>query len=150
MTFIEVWQVYEGSDGEATKRLYAMLEHFGAAGAVAINLFRAQKCSARAKVYRGGGFRGAAYDRKQWSMDNLCQILAGKADEIGVKWGWKEDPEQAFHKWVLYIDLPIGQVSFHTASRGAGPDYAGEWDGSHQSPNRVVRFVASLFLVPVA
>ena len=30
---------------------------------------------------------------------------------------------------ILYIDLPTGQVSFHSPNRGEGPEYEGGWDG---------------------
>lgn len=136
-----VLAVYQGSDGDATRALYAELEQFGPRGAPAVNLFRAQKNSERAKVYRGRGYRGAAYDRKQWAMDNLAQALAGDV----LAWGWGEDPTQPFHKAVLYVDLPSGQVSFHCATRGAGPDYPGVWDRQvGQSPGRIYRFVADV------
>lgn len=64
--------VYAGSDGELTKRYYSELETKGPIGLVAMNLFRAQKCSARAKVYRGGvrgrgSYKSMAYERKSWS-----------------------------------------------------------------------------------
>lgn len=42
--------------------------------------------------------------------------------------------------WVLYVDLPGGQVSFHSAERYAGSDYTGEWDGKHLSAERIIRF----------
>lgn len=29
---------------------------------------------------------------------------------------------------ILYVDLPSGQVSFHSPTRGDGPDYDGAWD----------------------
>jgi hypothetical protein len=143
-----VLSVFEGSSGDATMALYGELRALGLAGAVAIELFRAQKSSSRAKVYRGGGFKGKAYDRKQWAMDNLSKALA----ELGsLPWGWKLDPAQAFHNWVLYVDLPNGQVSFHTAMRGHGPDYPGEWDGvKNMSAARVCRFVADLFMIQIA
>lgn len=138
-----VLSVFEGSSGDATIALYNELRELGASGAVAIELFRAQKSSSRAKVYRRSGFKGKAYDKKQWAMDNLARALT----EFGaLPWGWKIDPTQAFHNWVLYVDLPNGQVSFHTAARGAGPDYAGDWDGvKNMSPTRVCRFIADLF-----
>lgn len=76
-------------------------------------------------------------------MDNLCRHLA-ELGELG--WGWKQDPAQEFHNWVLYVDLPNGQVSFHTAARGEGPDYAGDWDRVRDmSPTRICRFVADTF-----
>ncbi|WP_025036118.1 hypothetical protein [Bradyrhizobium sp. DOA9] len=135
--------IYEGSNGDATIALYNDLRELGVAGVVGLELFRAQKASARAKVYRGGGFRGRAYDKKQWAMDNLCRALA----EVGsLRWGWKIDPAQEFHRWVLYVDLPNGQVSFHTSSRGEGPDYPGDWDGARNiSPQRICRYCADLF-----
>ena len=140
-----VISVYRGSDGDATKALYARLEALGPLGFIAVNLFRAQKASERAKVYRGGGYRGMAYDRKQWALDNLCRALTEHAADQGIAWGWGEDPAQPVHKHVLYVDLPTGQVSFHAPSRGEGPDYPRAWDGvPGQSPDRIIRFVARL------
>lgn len=139
---VALMQVYAGSDGAATKALYARLEPLGPAGAVAINLFRAHKASARAKLYRGGGHRGRAYDKKEWSLGNVAEILAAHADALHIRWGWKLDPTQAFHRWVIYVDLPAGQVSFHAAARGEGTDYPGDWDGSReQGPTRICRYV---------
>jgi hypothetical protein len=131
--------IYEGSIGDETKAYYAQLQERGVIGYVAMNLFRAQKCSARAKAYRGG-FKGEAYDRKNWSMGNLAHALVLNGATLGIPFGWKQDPAQAFHNWVLYVDLPAGQVSFHSATRGEGPDYAGEWDGNHESAARICAF----------
>jgi hypothetical protein len=145
-----ITRIYTGSDGDATKALYAQLEALGPRGVIAVNVFRATKCSERAKVYRGGipgkgSYRSAAYERKQWSMTNLCRALETHAAALGIRWGWAEDPEQAINRWVLYCDLPTGQVSFHTAARGVGPLYTGEWDGIRGAgPGRVCRFAAAL------
>jgi len=142
-------EVYVASDGELTKAFYAALQDSHAVGAIAVNLFRAQKCSARAKVYRGRGNRSAAYERKQWSMGNLCDILFAHADSLAITWGWKEDPGQAFHAWVLYVDLPgYGQVSFHTGARGNGPDYPGKWDGTQKSAERICAFCDWVLALP--
>lgn len=143
-------RIYDGSDGDATKALYHELEAIGPVGAVAINLFRAQKCSARAKVYHGGvpgqgSYRDMAYERKEWSMANLCKVLGAHAAELGILWGWKVDPVQPFHTWVLYVEMPTGQVSFHTRARGKGPDFTGEWDGVRgASADRILRWIAGL------
>jgi hypothetical protein len=146
MNLAEVLTVYTGSSGDATKAMYERLGKFGPAGEVAVNLFRACKSSERAKVYRGGGFRGMAYDRKQWAMDNLARVLVVHAEALGIRWGWREDPAQGFHRIVLYIDLPTGQVSFHTANRGEGPGYPDEWDGVRKAgPERICRWIVSLF-----
>lgn len=145
---MNVQAIYDGSDGEATKALYTRLSAIGPAGEIALNLFRASKSSTRAKVYRGGirghgSFKGMAYDRKTWAMGNLCTVLTSHAQQFEIAWGWKVDPLQDFHRWVLYIDLPLshGQVSFHAQHRGDGPDYVGEWDGiKGLSSDRIVRW----------
>lgn len=136
-------EIYKGSNGEATKAFYQKLEALGPIGLVAINLFRAQKCSSRAKEY-SRRYKGDAYDRKNWSMRNLCDILTKHAAELNLVWGWKVDPAQEFHKWVLYVDLPTGQVSFHSATRMDGPDYPGDWDLCHLSAERIIVWVQSL------
>jgi hypothetical protein len=143
--------VYAGSDGAATRAYYARLEQFGAIGRIAMNLFRAQKCSARAKVYRGGvrgggSFKRMAYERKEWSLAELVGVLEAWRQNGGmpeIAYGWKQDPGVLFDgepSWVLYVDLPVGQVSFHAPARSLGPDYPGEWDRSHASEARILRF----------
>lgn len=140
----DVIAAYQGSSGEATKALLARLEQLGELGVVAAYLYRAQKASERAKVYRVGGFRQMAYDRKDWALRELVAALQG-APGAGIVWGWGVDDKQPYHKQVLYIDLPTGQVSFHTGARGEGPDYAKGWDGRPgQSPDRIVRWLARL------
>lgn len=147
-------EVYLGSDGESTKQFYAVLLARGAAGDIAMNLFRAQKASERAKVYRGGArgrgsFKSLAYDKKTWSMKNLCRVLTWRGAELGIRFGWKEDPETLFGErasWVLYVDLPTGQVSFHAPVRGDGPDYPGEWDQQRgMSVQRVLDYAEAVF-----
>lgn len=132
--------IYDGSDGAATQALYDRLTTFGAIGIIALNLFRASKCSGRAKEY-SRRWKGPTYDRKNWSLENLHKALLEHAELLKLRWGWKEDPKQEFHKQVLYVDLPTGQASFHSANRfEKGIDYPGEWDGSGESANRIVRF----------
>lgn len=143
-------EVYRGSDGDATKRMYSLLERQGPVGIVAMNLFRAQKCSERAKVYRGGipgrgSYKAMAYERKNWAIANLCSILLLHADRLGIIWGWKIDPDQVVHSWVLYVEIPgEGQVSFHSANRMDGPDYPGEFDGQHASAGRIIAFCQAI------
>lgn len=146
---VEISQVYNGRDGDATKRLYAELEKCGPAGVVAVNLLRASKTSEAAKRYRGGdkhgSYRSQAYSRKQWSMENLARELTAHAEALGITWGWAQDPKQEYHSWVLYIELPMGQVSFHTGARGVGPDYAKPWDGMRGvSGTRIISWAATL------
>jgi hypothetical protein len=148
--FAEAAEAYRGSDGDATHALYARLGQHGPAGVVAVNLFRAQKASERAKVYRGGArgrgsFRAMAYDRKGWAIGNLCTTLATHAGALGIVWGWGFDPDQPVHRLVLYVDLPSGQVSFHAAERGPGPDYPASWDGVPAiSPQRILTWIGRL------
>jgi hypothetical protein len=147
-------EVFEGSDGELTKRYYAELEKRGPLGVIAMNLFRAQKASARAKVYRGGlrgvgSFKRMAYDKKQWSIEQLAAALF--TSPVEMKHGWKQDPTVVFDQdpsWVFYVELPMGQVSFHSPTRGKGPDYSGDWDGQHKSEERILRFCDSVYHAP--
>lgn len=141
MTALEVFQQ---QNGELTKAYYERMNALGPAGRVAVALFRAQKRSSRAKDYRGGRYRRLAYDVKQWSIDELVKLLSVHAGELGIfTWGWKDDPHVTFDgevSWVLYVDLPQGQVSFHCPHRGKGPFYLKEWDGAHKSAERILAF----------
>lgn len=158
-TVAQIVRIFGGSDGEATKALYGRLQRLGPPGVVAMNLLRAQKNSDRAKVYRGGNAEGSykrqAYERKTWAMGQLCvELLAHGAAADVARWGWKLDPQAAGpHCWVLYVDLPRGQVSFHTDARGHGPDYPGDWDRAlGASTNRIIYFAADVLdrLEPLA
>lgn len=141
-------EIYQGSCGAATKAYYKELERLGPIGVLAMNLFRAQKCSARAKLYRGGirgrgSYKSMAYERKAWSMENLCSVLLEHGAKLAIRWGWKQDPKVLFDEqesWVLYVDLPQGQVSFHNRVKYAGPLYAGDWDGFRASCDRILAF----------
>lgn len=142
---MNVQDIYSGSDGEATKALYAQLATHGPIGEVATNLFRAMKSSERAKVYRGGGYRGMAYERKNWALSNLTAMLVQHASALRLVYGWQRDEDTPGYPWVVYVDLPTGQVSFHAPSRGDGPDYAGAWDGiKGVSADRIVRWCQSI------
>lgn len=50
------------------------------------------------------------------ATDNLCKILTEHGAQLGLEWGWQNDAQQERHKWVIYVLLPTGQVSFHTES----------------------------------
>lgn len=144
--------IYQTSDGELTKKYYALLKTKGIPGVIAMNIFRAQKCSFRAKQYRKRSHKDNAYDRKKWSIDQLSEILVQFGETAGITFGWKEDPNVLFGgddskvSYVFYVDLPTGQVSFHCRERGKGPDYNKEWDGVKlASQQRVLDFCDSLF-----
>lgn len=138
-------QVYYGSNGGATRSFCVRLEKCGQLGRVAAALFRAQKASARAKVYHGGihrrdggwdSYRELACERKAECLGKLCWLL--EEDDCGLQWGWKPDLSQSYARQVLYVDLPVGQVSFHSTARFSGPDYPGDWDGEHKSEQRIL------------
>jgi hypothetical protein len=127
-----VHAVFDGSDGDATRALYKELAERGPLGLIALNLFRANKNSARAKVYKGGNDKGSSRDQ-QYPVPEV------------PKWGWAKDEDQQKHSWVLYVHIPTGQISFHTEHRGDGPDYQGDWDGIRgASVERVCKWAAQL------
>jgi hypothetical protein len=139
--FSEANRVFNQSDGEVTKTYYAKMNARGLQGQLAVSLFRAQKRSIAAKKYKRGRFVRDAYDVKNWSISEICRILATMQDfEMAPRWGWKRDPSTPGYEWVLYVDLPTGQCSFHTASRLNGPDFDGEWDGIGMSKERICRY----------
>jgi len=144
---MSVREIYEGSNGEATTGLYKRLFKLGSIGEIAVYLFRACKTSERAKVYRGGisgkgSYRSMSYDRKNDSLEKLCNVLTNCADKYEITWGWKKDYRQEKHSWVLYVDLHgIGQMSFHSETRYIGPKYYGKWDGKSESAKNVITFV---------
>jgi hypothetical protein len=144
--------VYNGSDGALTRRFYSALEKRGPVGIIAMNLFRAQKCSRRAKKYGpssgvgGKSYRELAYERKGWSLKQLTIALMEHSEALGIGFGWGLDNAQPFNKWVLYIDLPgFGQCSFHSPERYEGPDYPGEWDGLRMSEHRIIRYCQNVY-----
>lgn len=137
----EAMRVFKQSDGEVTKSYYASMNAKGLNGQLAVALFRAQKRSSAAKKYRRGAWRRDAYDVKNWSLSEVCRILDSMtAFEMAPQWGWKKDKNTPGYEWVLYVDLPTVQCSFHSANRLSGPDYKGEWDGCGLSAERICRF----------
>lgn len=131
-------EVFQGTNGDVTKAYYIELNSKGPHGQLATALFRAQKRSTAAKAYKRGKFTRAAYDVKNWSLTEIVRIM--QAFNTGFTWGWKHDPNTPNFEWVLYVDIPTGQVSFHSHDRLAGPDYAGEWDGQHVCRERIISF----------
>lgn len=144
-------EVFNQNDGGTTQSFYAELNRLGPLGEIAVALFRAQKRSSRAKEYRRGRFRRMAYDVKSWSLSELCRLLEKHG---GFVWGWKQDQEVRFGEeasWVLYVDLPgFGQISFHSPTRGAGPEYPGDWDRQHASEERIIAFTDAVMAGVVA
>lgn len=139
---MEAHQVFNQNDGEVTKAYYARLNALGFQGQLAVALFRAQKRSTAAKKYRGRQYTQAAYDVKNWSLSEICRILGGIEGnrEWPHLWGWQRDPSTPGFEWVLYVETPTGQCSFHSAERLAGPSYPKEWSGLHNSAEVILKF----------
>lgn len=95
----------------------------------------------------GKSYRDLAYDRKDEALTNLAMLLADTAH--GLPWGWKRDEKNHSARNILYLDLPRGQVSFHSAHRHRGPDYLNDWDGEKKSEQRILEFCNSLMAEPV-
>lgn len=134
-------KVFAQSKGAITTAYLKRLRERGPRGKIAAELFVAQKASERAKTYSGDG-TDLAYDRKAEGLQALCEILA--EDNCGLQWGWKPDWIAHRPPFILYIDLPDGQVSFHSHDRFAGPDYPNAWDRSSLSRRRILLFCDSV------
>jgi hypothetical protein len=140
-----VRECYRGSDGKKTMALFDRLHFSGENGELAILLFRAIKASSRAKVYRGKSdtgesYRSLAYNKKGDTLKQLAEFLDNAGCGSSV-FGWKID-EHAEHqnRWVFYVELSTGQVSFHSPTRHQGPTFDGSWDRSGESEERIIRF----------
>ncbi len=131
---MSVEEIFDGSDGTATRWLHRRLDKLG--GTIAKLCLLAQKSSERAKKYGRSKYRDMSYDRKGEGLEQLCAELS-KQDQI--RWGWGVDGNGP-HCNVLYVDLPVGQVSWHSSDRYEGPDYPDEWDGLRASHDRVIEY----------
>ena len=162
-------RVFKESDAGLTVAYYRRLCAIGPVGVIAMNLFRASKTSSRAKVYRGRHYREASYGIKNYSLSELYKALAAIGElcwncgrraadhnehllcpsqkslfNNSRSWGWKRDPKTRDYEWVLYVDIPTGQASFHSPTRGDGPDYAGAWNPGEGSTAAVLAFCEQL------
>lgn len=79
------FEVFHQQNGDVTKAYYAELSSCGPLGEIAVALFRAQKRSSRAKDYRRGRWRRAAYDVKEWSISEVCRLLAEHGEKFGFR-----------------------------------------------------------------
>lgn len=92
----------------------------------------------RANYRRSRDARELDYKRKSEAVAEACQL----APVAGTTFGWRKDGGGVV-PWVVYFELPgIGQASFHSPERGAGPDYSGVWDGLKGStPGRITKAI---------
>lgn len=131
--------VFAQQNGDVTKQYYAKMNSLGAAGQLAVALFRAQKRSTAAKKYGRSRYRGAAYDVKDWSISEICRILLTHP-ELGLQWGWQYDQNTINFEHVLYVETPCGQCSFHVSHRGQGPIFKGKWDRLRASVDSILEY----------
>lgn len=77
-------------------------------------------------AYRGSrDARQRDYSEKASALDEA----AVAAQECGVNAGWQPNSDKDSPvPYIVYFDLPTGQVSFHTTSDCGLPRYDGEWD----------------------
>jgi hypothetical protein len=86
-----------------------------------------------------------AYEKKNWSLGNLSDVLTEHGDRLNLRWGWQADTATPGFEWVLYVDTPCGQVSFHSSTRLKGPGYPHAWDGVvNGSVGRIIRWCDQL------
>ena len=138
--------VFNQQNGDVTIAYYATMNTKGIEGQLSVALFRAQKRSTAAKNYRNRKFTRGAYEVKNWSLSEVCRILgAMQAFDMAPAWGWKRDPNTPGFTQVLYVDLPIGQCSFHSADRLSGPDYCGEWAPGAGSAAAIIAYCDSVW-----
>jgi hypothetical protein len=152
-------EIFEGSDAAKTKAYYARLTAQGPYGIIAAFLMRAQKASTRAKKYHGisplwskghrVSYRDLAYERKGISLQQLNDALEDHEKTVNIPFGWKEDPKQPYARWVLYVDLPQGQVSFHNTMPYSARIYPRDWDRQHASAERIFAFCEAVMLMPI-
>ena len=135
-------EAFESRDRSVTMAYQNSLIQRGVCGQLAFGLFRAQKRSTFAKGYRRGGHRKNSYDKKNDALKYVDAILSRNQDALtGIHWGWKEDPRQEYHNWVLYVEFENRtQCSFHAASPISGKRFAGEWDREHRSQNVILSY----------
>lgn len=136
-----VAQAFYGSNPGRTRSVLSRLAKCGPPGLLAAACFRAQKASKTGKRRYGRYTReysGYAYARKRDQLQAVASILAGHPS-LGLVWGWGDDDGNNCAPHVLYVDLPVGQVSWHAEFRGA-QEYPGEWDGQHRSEQRIIRY----------
>lgn len=119
------------------------LERLSQEGKIAALLFRAQYASSRAKRFTGRHSRSRAYDNKGEYLEKLCQVLLDNS--CGLVWGWGTDCAPNMPSDVLYVDLPQGQISFHSLDRFEGPDYLSRWDGLDVSERRILLFCEQIW-----
>ena len=134
-------EVFHQQNGDVTKAYYAELAALGPQGEIAVALFRAQKRSSRAKDYRRGRYRAAAYDVKSWSMRELCRLLAAHAlahahgrAGLSERMGWAARVLRGADYRILRCRIRVGGRCA-VSSQYSGFAEHGAGMGGHSLPN---------------
>jgi len=133
--------IFKARDSKATMEFCTELATRGIDGAVAVSLYQVQYSSSRAKKYRRDG-RQSSYARKNQVLSRVPHWLKASS----IPFGWGHDRSTIAYPWVLYVDLPTGQCSFHNQSRGPGPDYLGKWIDDKPSFDVVMDYCDAVLL----
>lgn len=111
---------------------------------VAAALFRALKCSDVASRYYGK-YAEARYEAKDKTLLHLCETL----QQSHFPWGWREDNNDDFEPWSLYVELPGGLVVLQSSDRTDGPDYDGQLENEDATGDRILDYCDAMLLQPL-
>lgn len=121
----------------------------GRVGMIGAALLNCQKESSNAKKHLKGHAgaiqsRRLSRERYQQKHQAMAALQVHLKEYQTFNWGWAPDPNpsksSAVH--VLYVDLPTGQVGFHSTQmlgRNAKV-YTGQWDGQNKNMERIFKF----------
>jgi hypothetical protein len=130
-------------DDESLMVLALTLEGHGPTGEIASFMLRAQIYSDAAKSADTRSDAQDIYSRKNWAMQRLYFALKAHAASAGLEWGWGPDPDTRYYPHVLYVDVPTGQISFHSPW-GGQPQYTKSWDGSGDTRERIIAWAQTI------
>lgn len=86
---------------------------------------------ASANYRRNRDARWRNYLEKSWQLRHAVKL----ARELGIPSGYQETDD--FVPYVIYFELPTGQVSFHADDDGGADPYDGQWDSEQASAARI-------------
>ena len=139
---IRVVKAFYGYDAMAIQDVKARLKAGGLKGELADLLFEAERTDLNAGVCRTTpACSWTSRHRRKWdrwirALKALVSFLDRSASQLGIHWGWQEHENQTGPFWVVFIDLPTGQVFYSAPERLTDHQYEGsmEWSESNEIP----------------